>query len=137
VTGSFPQGEKKMEMTRKKILLVDDSSTILMIEKMILAAEPYTLLTAGNGAQAVEKATAERPDLILMDVVMPTMDGFTACRELRHRDETRAIPVIMVTTRGESGNVENGFASGCSDYITKPINGSELLAKVRNLLGDR
>ena len=124
-------------MTRKKILIVDDSSTILMMEKMILASEPYTLITAGDGAQAVAKAADEKPDLILMDVVMPTMDGFTACRELRQRDETRAIPVIMVTTRGESGNVEQGFASGCSDYITKPINGSELIAKIHNLLGEK
>ena len=124
-------------MSRKKILLVDDSSTILMIEKMILAKEPYTLVTAGNGAQAVAKAADEKPDLILMDVVMPTMDGFTACRELRQHDATRSIPVIMVTTRGEAGNVENGFANGCSDYVTKPINGSELIAKIRNLLGER
>jgi CheY-like chemotaxis protein len=123
-------------LTKKKILLVDDSNTILMVEKMILASEPYRLVTAGNGAQAVERAAAERPDLILMDVVMPTMDGFAACRALRAREETRAIPVIMVTTRGESGNVEMGFESGCSEYITKPINGPELLAKIRNLLGE-
>jgi two-component system alkaline phosphatase synthesis response regulator PhoP len=123
-------------LANKKILLVDDSNTILMVEKMILASEPYRLVTAGNGAQAVETAAVERPDLILMDVVMPTMDGFAACRALRAREETRAIPVIMVTTRGEAGNVERGFESGCSEYITKPINGPELLAKIRNLLGD-
>jgi DNA-binding response OmpR family regulator len=107
-----------------------------MMEKMILASQPYTLLTAANGEQAVEKAVAERPDLILMDVVMPKMDGFTACRELRHREETRSIPIIMVTTRGEEENVQAGFESGCSDYLTKPINPPELLAKLRDLLGE-
>jgi CheY-like chemotaxis protein len=125
-----------LELANKKILLVDDSNTILMVEKMILASEPYQLVTAGNGAQAVERATRERPDLILMDVVMPTMDGFAACRALRAREETRAIPVIMVTTRGEADKVETGFQSGCSEYVTKPINGPELLAKIRNLLGE-
>jgi DNA-binding response OmpR family regulator len=120
----------------KKILLVDDSSTILMIEKMILAKASYALLTAKDGEEAVQKAVSERPDVILMDVVMPKMDGFAACRALRQRDETRGIPIIMVTTRGEPENVETGFESGCSDYVTKPINSAELLAKLRNLLGE-
>jgi DNA-binding response OmpR family regulator len=70
-----------------------------------------------------------------MDVVMPRMDGFEACRKLREQDDTRAIPVIMVTTRGELASVETGYASGCNDYVTKPINGLELLAKVRSCLG--
>jgi CheY-like chemotaxis protein len=121
--------------TQKKVLLVDDSSTILMMERMMLAREPYTLLTAGDGVEAVEKAAAERPDAILMDVVMPRMGGVDAVRELRRREDTRAIPVIMVTTRGEAENVEAAFASGCSDYVTKPIDPAELLAKLRSLLG--
>ena len=120
----------------KKILLVDDSRTILMMERMVLAREPYTLLTAGDGLEAVEKAAAEHPDAILMDVVMPRMDGFDAVRELRRREDTRSIPVIMVTTRGEAENVEAAFASGCSDYVTKPIDAAELLAKLRSLLGE-
>ena len=120
---------------RKKILVVDDSRTILMMQSMILRKGPYDVVVANDGAEAVEKALAERPDLILMDVVMPRMTGFEACRVLRSRDETRAIPIILVTTRGEGDNVETGYASGCSDYVTKPINGAELLAKVRDQLG--
>lgn len=123
-------------MTRKKILLVDDSRTTLFVESMILKNEPYQLLTAGDGQEAVEKALSHRPDLILMDVVMPRMTGFEACRELRRRGETEATPIILVTTRGESDNVEAGFESGCSDYITKPINGLELLSKVKDYLGE-
>jgi DNA-binding response OmpR family regulator len=120
----------------KKILLADDSGTILMMEKMLLAKEHYELITARDGLEALEKARAERPDLILLDVVMPHLDGFETCRRLREDESTRATPVIMVTTRGEGSNLEQGYASGCNDYVTKPIDGVELLAKVRSYLGD-
>ncbi len=122
-------------MERKKILLVDDSSTVLLMERMILSKSEYEVVTARDGVEGLEKARAEKPDLILMDVVMPRMDGFEAVRQLRAEDATRAIPVIMVTTRGELQSVETGYASGCNDYVTKPINGLELLAKVRSCLG--
>jgi CheY-like chemotaxis protein len=123
-------------MTRKKILLVDDSGTILMMEKMILAREPYDLVTAKDGREAIEKAAAEQPDLILLDVVMPHLTGFEVLEELRAHESTRATPVILVTTRGEAANVEAGYAGGCNDYVTKPINSVELITKVRNYLAD-
>jgi CheY-like chemotaxis protein len=120
---------------RKKILLVDDSNTILMMEKMVLRNTPYEVVTASNGEEAIARALTERPDLILMDVVMPKMNGFEACRRLREQESTRHVPVIMVTTRGEAENVEAGFESGCNDYITKPIDTVELLTKLRDQLG--
>ncbi len=123
-------------MPRKKILLVDDSSTILMMEKFILRNDPYILITASNGEEAVLKAATEQPDLILLDVVMPRMGGFEACRFIRNNEASKHIPIIMVTTRGEATNVETGWVSGCTDYVTKPINAIELLAKVRSLLAD-
>ena len=123
-------------MNRKKILLVDDSSTILMMEKFILRNGPYDLVTASNGEEGVKKAAEHHPDLILLDVIMPKMGGFEACRLIRSTEETKSIPIIMVTTRGEAANVEAGWANGCTDYVTKPINSIELLAKVRNFLGD-
>jgi DNA-binding response OmpR family regulator len=122
-------------MDRKKILLVDDSSTVLLMERMILSRSEFEVITAKDGVEGLEKARAERPDLILMDVVMPRMDGFEACRRLRQEPDINRIPIIMVTTRGELASMEAGFASGCSDYVTKPINGSELLTKVRSCLG--
>jgi CheY-like chemotaxis protein len=125
-----------MSQTRKRILLVDDSSTALMIEKMLLAKAPYEVITARDGHEGVRKAVTERPDLILMDVVMPTMTGLQACRAIRANAATRETPIILVTTRGEQENVEEGFASGCNDYVTKPINGLELLSKLRNTLGE-
>ena len=122
-------------MSRKKILLVDDSATILMMERMILSKGPYELVTANNGEEAVAKAESERPDLILMDVVMPKMNGFEAVRHIRQSSAVGSTPIIMVTTRGEMENVENGFSSGCNDYVTKPINGPELMTKLKALLG--
>jgi DNA-binding response OmpR family regulator len=122
-------------MARKKILLVDDSNTILMMERMILTKGPYTMVTASDGEEAVAKAASENPDLILMDVVMPKMDGFEAVRRIRQAATGTNVPIIMVTTRGEEHNVETGYDAGCTDYVTKPIDGGELMAKLRNYLG--
>ena len=121
---------------RRKILLVDDSATTHLWIKLILNKSAYEMVSARDGEEGVEKALAENPDLILMDVVMPRMDGFAACRRLRLHDATRQTPIIMVTTRSEARNVEQGFQAGCSDFITKPIDGLELLSKVRSLLGE-
>ena len=123
-------------MPRKKILLVDDSSTILMTERMILGGESYDLVTATDGQEAVEKAVKERPDLILMDVLMPRMTGIEACRRIRQIDATRSIPIIMVITPGETRTIEAALGSGCSDYVTKPIAGVELLSKLKAHLGE-
>src|SRR5690349_4545505 len=133
---AHPQKQRRgdHEMKRKKILLVDDSNTILMMEKFILRNDPYELVSASNGEEAVRKAAEVLPDLILLDVIMPKMGGFEACRLIRQNELTRSIPVIMVTTRGEAVNVEAGWANGCTDYVTKPINAVELLAKVRSFL---
>ena len=120
---------------KKKILLVDDSQTVLLMHQMLLADRGYELLTARDGLEAVEKAVAECPDIIFLDVLMPRMDGFAACQALRAHEGTRDIPIIMITTRGEPQSVQRGFESGCSDYITKPFNGNELLDKLERYLG--
>jgi CheY-like chemotaxis protein len=119
---------------RKKILLVDDSNTVLMMERMMLRDGGYDVVTAKNGAEAVKQAEREKPDLILLDVVMPEMNGFEACKRIRALPDTRSTPIIMVTTRSEQTNVEAGFASGCNAYITKPFNSLDLLAKLRSYL---
>jgi PleD family two-component response regulator len=120
---------------RKRILLVDDSEVALMTERMILQrAGSFELLYARNGREAVSVAREARPDLILLDVVMPEMGGFDACQALRDEAATHEIPIILVTTRGDAEHVETGFASGCSDYVTKPLNGVELIAKIRSLI---
>src|SRR5690242_4473095 len=111
----------------KKILLVDDSNTVLLMERMILSHGRYELYTARNGREGVERARAHQPDLILLDVVMPEMNGLDALSAIRTDDTTRDIPVIMVTTRSEAESMEAGFARGCNDYVTKPVNSGELL----------
>lgn len=121
-------------MPRKKILIADDSSTALMMNKMILGNGSFEVLTARDGQEAAEIAAAEHPDLILLDVVMPRMTGLEACRMLRQREETREVPILLVTTRGEEDSVEAGYESGCTDYITKPVDPPELLSKVRSYL---
>jgi CheY-like chemotaxis protein len=124
-------------MGKKKILLVDDSHTVLLMERMVLGGDKrFELLLAHDGKQAVEMATAHKPDLIFMDVIMPQMNGFEACKALRAQPTTKDIPVIMVTTRGEPQNVEAGYAAGASEYITKPFNSAELVEKLRNYLGE-
>ena len=123
-------------MERKKVLLVDDSNTTLMLERLILSHSPYEIVCAKDGLEAVEKARTERPDLILMDLVMPKMNGLDALRTIRDDVATRDIPIIMVTTRGEAQNREAGYANGCNDYVTKPINSVELISKLRNFLGE-
>ena len=123
-------------MGRKRILVIDDSRTVQMMVSMMLAREAYVVTTAGDGEEGVRKALADPPDLILLDVVMPKADGFEVCRRLRSEPATQAVPIIMMTTRGEASNVEQGYASGCTDYITKPLDSIEFLAKVRDCLAD-
>jgi len=95
----------------------------------------YEVFTARDGEEGVKKALAERPDLILLDVVMPKMDGFAACREMRKQPTLKRVPIVMVTSRGEPTNVEMGYQRGYNAYLTKPINGHELLEMVRMFLG--
>jgi len=121
----------------RKILLVDDSATVIMMERMIVAAERFQVVTATNGEEAHARAREELPDLILMDIVMPKMSGIQACKAIKQDPSTKHIPIILVTTRGEAESMEAGFSSGCSDYVTKPVNSAELLGKIRNILGAR
>jgi CheY-like chemotaxis protein len=123
-------------MTRRKVLLVDDSTTALLMEQMIFKNRTsFDLITARDGQEAVDIALSELPDLIVMDVVMPRMTGIEALERIRLQETTRRIPIILVTTRGEPENVEMGYASGCNDYVTKPINGAELISKIEDLIG--
>ena len=122
-------------MDKKRILCVDDSNLILLMERLVLGREGFELLTASDGEQAMTRALADRPVLILLDVVMPSISGVEVCRRLRADKETAAIPIIMVTTHAEGEMVERAFESGCNDFVSKPIDPIELLAKVRNYLG--
>ncbi len=125
-------------MRPKKILVVDDSKVAAMTQQVILRSlRGCEVITAEDGIKGVERAVAEQPDLILMDVVMPRMNGFEACRLIRGHEATESIPIIMVTTRSEAAHVDEGFASGCNDYIFKPVDATELLEKIEKLAEGR
>lgn len=124
-------------MATKKILLVDDSCTSRLVNRMIFSQKPnYIVINASDGKEAVQLALQEKPDLILMDVVMPRMTGFEACRLLKKNSLTHRIPVILLTARSEEKYVQEGYASGCSHYLTKPVNDVELLNLLEEYLGE-
>jgi len=123
-------------MPSKRILLADDSVTALTMHRMILAGAGYDLLTAQDGQEAIELATAERPDLILMDVVMPRKTGFEATRILRKQEATKADPRDHGHHARGAEDLEICFQCGCNDYINKPVDGAVLLAKVRRHPGE-
>jgi DNA-binding response OmpR family regulator len=123
-------------MPQKKILAVDDSKTALMMTTMALRNTPHQVITAMDGEEALAKALADPPDLIVLDVVMPKLDGLETCRRLRSHQPTKDIPIILLTTRGEKVNVTNGIEAGCTEYLTKPVSVAELMARVRAYLGE-
>jgi CheY-like chemotaxis protein len=117
-------------------LVVDDSSTVVDVERVLLARQGYDVITAADGAAAVDSALAGRPDLVLMDILMPRMNGVEACRRLREHEATRDIPVIVVTVRNDRDTVAEAYAAGCNDYLAKPFSAQTLLSKIRRSLGE-
>jgi CheY-like chemotaxis protein len=117
-----------------KVLIVDDTETMRLYEQMLLAGQGYELELAENGVQALDKIKANKPNLVLLDIMMPEMDGIECCRQIKSEDGTRDIKVVMVTTKSEYEKVKEAFAAGCDDYVTKPINRVELLSKLKELL---
>ena len=117
-----------------KILVVDDEVHILKIIDYKLRTAGYTVITAADGVEGVEKARAERPDLILLDVMMPRMDGFQTLEALKQDSTTKAIPVFMLTVRGKEMDRLRGLQMGVAAYITKPFSPNALLARIEEAL---
>ncbi len=119
-------------MTAKKstVLVVDDQATVIKVMERMLSPE-YTVLTAKSGKAALELARIKLPDLILLDMVMPEMDGIEVCQQLRKDPLTQSIPVIFVTSMDDRHNEETGFRAGAVDYITKPPSPGIVQARVR------
>ena len=120
-------------MTIRKILVVDDSPTERYVLGELLTSNGYQVITAENGEEGIAKARSELPDLILMDVVMPGLNGYQATRTLTRDPATRSIPVIVCTTKGQETDKIWGLRQGAHDYMVKPVNGQELLAKIAAL----
>jgi two-component system alkaline phosphatase synthesis response regulator PhoP len=117
-----------------KILLVDDEPDILEIVGYNLSAEGYQIITAENGVEAIEKAKKHKPHLIILDVMMPKMDGIEACERIRQDDKFNNTIITFLTARGEDYSQVAGFDAGADDYITKPIKPKVLVSKVKALL---
>lgn len=120
-------------MPVKRVLIVDDSPTERFFLTDVLRKQGYEVITAESGEQGVAVAKQEKPDLILMDVVMPGLNGFQATRQLSRDVETQAIPVIMCTTKGQETDRVWGMRQGAIDYLVKPVVAEELVAKVKAL----
>ncbi len=114
--------------------MVDDNPENLRLLGAILEQEGYSIALAVNGAEALQFVQSEKPDLILLDIMMPGDDGYTVCKKLKERQDTKMIPVIFLTARTETNDVVRGFEAGAVDYVTKPFSSAELLARVRTHL---
>jgi two-component system alkaline phosphatase synthesis response regulator PhoP len=123
-------------MSKGKILVVDDEAYLLQILDFSLNAEGYEVVTAGDGEQAINKAKAEQPDLIVLDIMMPKIDGYEACRKLKQDPGMKDVPVILLTAKGRDIDRKLGLEVGADDYITKPFSPSKLLEKIGSFLGD-
>jgi twitching motility two-component system response regulator PilH len=120
-------------MAIKKILLVDDSPTERHSINEILVRCGYDVVLAEDGEQGIARAKADSPDLVLMDVVMPGMNGFQACRAITSDETTKHIPVILCTSKNQETDKVWGLRQGAKDYVTKPVEANELLGKIAAL----
>jgi len=118
----------------KKILVVEDVdfNRDLLVQ---LLEDDYEVIEAANGQEGVKLAERERPDLMLMDLSLPVMDGWEATRQLKANDKLRSIPVIALTAHAMKGDEEKALAAGCDDYLVKPLDEDELIAKIQKYLG--
>ncbi|MEA2516553.1 MAG: hypothetical protein QOG16_391 [Actinomycetota bacterium] len=119
-----------MSAEEKRILIADDDPVILRLIQVNLELEGYEVLTANNGQEAVDMATAEHPDLVILDIMMPRLDGYQACEMLKAADATKEIPVIFLSAKAQQGDIEKGQSFGVAAYLTKPFDPSELIEVV-------
>lgn len=118
----------------QKILIADDEPNILMSLEFLMKREGYTVVVARDGGEAMQAIVAERPDLVLLDVMMPVKTGFDVCHEVRSHAEVRDTKILMLTAKGRDTDVAKGLALGANAYMTKPFSTKELVQKVQELL---
>lgn len=125
---------EELKLGKFRILIVDDTPKNIQVLGTILRQEDYQLNIANNGKQAIDMAEKVLPDLILLDIMMPEMDGFQTCKTLKKMEKTKNIPVIFLSAKSETEDIVKGFEMGAADYVTKPFNASELLSRVKTHL---
>ncbi len=123
-------------MNNKKILIVDDEPDMIYAVEMQLKANHYEVLTASDGKEGLEKARSESPDLIILDLMLPKLDGYKVCRLLKFDEKYKKIPIIMYTARGQEEDEKIGYQVGVDAYLVKPFEPKVLLEKIHDLLGE-
>ncbi len=118
-----------------RILIADDEAHIIKMVEFKLRNLGHEVITASDGGEALEKATSDKPDLVMLDVMMPVMDGFQVLQKLKTQEETKSLPVIMLTAKGQEKDVVTGFETGAVDYVIKPFSFPELIARINRALG--
>jgi two-component system cell cycle response regulator DivK len=118
----------------KSILVVEDQEDNRQILRDLLSSGDYEMIEAENGQEALDAVAKKKPDLILMDIQLPVMDGYEATRRIKANPDWKSIPIIVVTSYALSGDAEKARAAGCDDYVTKPYSPRQLLAKIREFL---
>ncbi|MFA6186016.1 MAG: response regulator [Phycisphaerae bacterium] len=121
-------------MANEKILIVDDEEDVLELVRYNLDKNGYKVETAATGEQALAKARAKLPDLIILDLMLPGIDGLDVCKKLKNDTKTQNIPVIMLTAKGEETDIVTGLELGADDYVTKPFSPKVLIARIRRIL---
>lgn len=121
-------------MSKKRILVVDDEVDLVETVRFSLELEGYDVLTAFNGEEALNQARKENPDLILLDLMLPKLDGYKVCRLLKFDEKYKHIPILMLTAKTQEKDKATGMETGANEYITKPFDMDELMKKVKNYL---
>jgi two-component system alkaline phosphatase synthesis response regulator PhoP len=121
----------------KKVLVVDDEPGVVKMVRYLLEKNSFTVVSANEGEEGVRLAAQEKPDLILMDIMMPVIDGNEATRRIRENEATRQIPIIMLSALGQEGDVAKSLELGAMDYIVKPFHPQELMERVKKILGEK
>ena len=119
---------------KARILLIDDHQTVFRLIEAIVRIKGYKLLYAESGQQGIVMARQEQPDMILLDVMMPDIDGFKVCQYLKENEDTKAIPVMFLTARGDDGDLEAGRRAGADGFMTKPFQTIDVLKQIEQLL---
>ncbi|MDW8468505.1 MAG: response regulator [Burkholderiales bacterium] len=124
-------------MAKKKVLIVDDEPNIVTALEYLLARSGYDVAVAEDGEAALAAVERERPDLVLLDIMMPRLNGYEVCRRLRERPDGGAIKIVILSAKGRDVDVAKGLSLGADLYVTKPFSSTELVARIAALLGDR